>query len=114
MAAENTVELSSQSRADLHDFPITRKWPPAHLDRLQLYAFGTPNGVKIPIALEELGIDYEAHRVPLSDKNIKSPEFLSLSPNNKIPAIIDPDGPDGRPIGIFESAAILMYLGDKA
>ena len=111
MASENT---SSQSLLDLHDFPITQKWPPRHPDRLQLYAFGTPNGVKIPIALEELGIAYEAHRVPLSNENVKSPEFLSLSPNNKIPAIIDTDGPDGRPIGIFESAAILMYLGDKA
>ena len=111
MVPENT---SSQSIADLRDFSIPRKWPPVHSARLQLYAFGTPNGVKIPIALEELGIAYEAHRVPLSDENVKSTEFLSLSPNNKIPAIIDTEGPDGRPIGIFESAAILMYLGDKA
>lgn len=94
-------------------FPITGKWPPSHPDRLQLYSFGTPNGVKISIALEELGLPYEVHRIPLSDENVKSPEFLSLSPNNKIPAIIDPYGPEGEPIGIFESAVILEYLADK-
>ena len=96
------------------DFPITGKWPPTHPDRIQLYSFGTPNGVKISIALEELGLPYEVHRITLSDENVKSPEFLSLSPNNKIPAIIDPAGPDGEAIGLFESAAILEYLAAKA
>lgn len=97
----------------LEEFLITQKWPAAHPDRIQVYGFGTPNGVKIPIALEEMGLAYEPHRVPLSDEFVRSPEFLSLSPNNKIPAIIDPQGPRNRPIGLFESAAILMYLGNK-
>ncbi|MFV0361083.1 glutathione S-transferase family protein [Tropicimonas sp.] len=97
----------------LDDFPITRRWPAQHPDRIQLYSFPTPNGVKISIALEELGLPYEAHRVTLSDEDVKSPEFLSLNPNNKIPAIIDPDGPDGKPLGLFESGAILLYLADK-
>ncbi|MEM7171961.1 MAG: glutathione S-transferase N-terminal domain-containing protein [Pseudomonadota bacterium] len=96
------------------NFPITEKWPPSHPDRIQLYSFATPNGVKISIVLEELELPYEVHRVPLNDETVKSPAFLSLSPNNKIPALIDPDGPLGRPIGLFESAAILEYLADKA
>ncbi|THH36818.1 glutathione S-transferase [Aliishimia ponticola] len=97
----------------LSDFPITRKWPPANPDIIQLYAFPTPNGVKVSIMLEELGLPYEAHRVTLSDADVKSPEFLSLNPNNKIPALIDPHGPDGAPIGLFESGAILIYLAEK-
>jgi len=95
------------------DFPITRRWVPAHPDRLQLYSFPTPNGVKVSIALEETGLPYEAHRVTLADADVKSPEFLSLNPNNKIPAIIDPDGPDGEPLALFESGAILIYLAEK-
>ncbi|MCB1340598.1 MAG: glutathione S-transferase N-terminal domain-containing protein, partial [Pseudooceanicola sp.] len=98
----------------LDQFPITRKWPAINPGLIQLYSFPTPNGVKISIALEELGLPYEAHRVTLADADVKSPEFLSLNPNNKIPAIVDPDGPDGRPIGLFESGAILVYLADKA
>lgn len=98
--------------ADLSAFPITKKWPPQNPDVLQLYSFPTPNGVKASIMLEETGLPYEAHKVTLSDADVKSPEFLSLNPNNKIPAIIDPDGPEG-PIGLFESGAILIYLGDK-
>ncbi|RLJ41091.1 GST-like protein [Litoreibacter meonggei] len=97
----------------LKDFPITKRWPAENPDRLQLYSFPTPNGVKVSIALEELGIPYEAHLVTLSDADVKSPEFLSLNPNNKIPAIIDPNGPDGQPIGLFESGAILLYLANK-
>ncbi len=97
----------------LSDFPITQKWPAADPSVLQLYSFPTPNGVKVSIALEEMGIPYEAHKVTLSDADVKSPEFLSLNPNNKIPAIIDPNGPDG-PIGIFESGAILLYLAEKS
>lgn len=100
--------------ADLSAFPIAQKWPAKNPDILQLYSFPTPNGVKASIALEEMGIPYEAHKVTLSDADVKSPEFLSLNPNNKIPAIIDPNGPDGAPIGLFESGAILIYLADKS
>ncbi|MEM7521415.1 MAG: glutathione S-transferase N-terminal domain-containing protein [Pseudomonadota bacterium] len=100
--------------ADLSAFPITQKWVPQNPDLLQLFSFPTPNGVKASIALEEMGIPYEAHLVTLSDADVKSPEFLSLNPNNKIPAIIDPNGPDGAPVGLFESGAILIYLGEKS
>lgn len=103
----------AQTRDTLDQFPIAGRWPASDPGVLQLYSFPTPNGVKISIALEELGLSYEAHKVGLSDTDVKSPEFLSLNPNNKIPAIIDPDGPDGRPIGIFESGAILIYLAEK-
>ncbi|WP_299694152.1 glutathione binding-like protein [uncultured Tateyamaria sp.] len=99
--------------ADLSAFPITQKWVPQNPDVLQLFSFPTPNGVKASIALEEMGLPYEAHLVTLSDADVKSPEFLSLNPNNKIPAIIDLDGPDGAPIGLFESGAILIYLAEK-
>ena len=99
---------------DLSAFPITKRWPAQNPDVLQLYSFPTPNGVKVSIALEEMGIPYEAHKVSLSDVDVKSPEFLSLNPNNKIPAIVDPNGPDGAPIGLFESGAILIYLGEKS
>lgn len=99
--------------ADLSAFPITGRWPAKNPDVLQLYSFPTPNGVKVSIALEEVGLPYEAHTVTLSDSDVKSPEFLSLNPNNKIPAIVDPDGPGGAPIGLFESGAILIYLADK-
>jgi GST-like protein len=98
---------------DLSAFPITRRWPPAHPDRLQLYSLPTPNGVKVSIMLEEIGLAYEAHRVDFATDDQKTPEFLSLNPNGKIPAIIDPDGPDGAPLGLFESGAILLYLADK-
>lgn len=94
-------------------FPINTRWPADRPEAIQLYSFPTPNGVKVSIALEELGLDYEAHKVTLADEDVKSPEFLSLSPNNKIPALIDPDGPDGAPIGLFESGAILIYLAEK-
>ncbi|MFL4469785.1 glutathione S-transferase family protein [Tateyamaria armeniaca] len=100
--------------ADLSAFPITQKWTPQNPDVLQLFSFPTPNGVKASIALEEMQIPYEAHLVTLSDADVKSPEFLSLNPNNKIPAIIDPNGPDGTPIGLFESGAILIYLAEKS
>ncbi len=98
---------------DLAAFPISRRWPARHPDRIQLYSFPTPNGVKVSIALEELGLPYEAHRVDIGQQESRTPEFLSLNPNGKIPAIIDPDGPGGRPIGLFESGAILLYLADK-
>jgi GST-like protein len=95
-------------------FDITKKWPAADPSVLQLYSFPTPNGVKVSIALEEMEIPYEAHTVTLADADVKSPEFLSLNPNNKIPAIVDPNGPDGAPIGLFESGAILIYLAEKS
>jgi GST-like protein len=100
--------------SDLSQFPITGRWPPSDPGVIQLYAFPTPNGVKVSIALEELGLTYEAHRVTLADADVKSAEFLSLNPNNKIPAIIDPNGPDGTPIALWESGAILIYLAEKA
>ena len=97
---------------DLSAFPITQRWPAKNSSVIQLYSFPTPNGVKVSIALEEMGLAYEPHLVTLSDSDVKSPEFLSLNPNNKIPAIVDPNGPDG-PIGLFESGAILIYLAEK-
>jgi GST-like protein len=97
----------------LDDFPITKKWPASHPDRLQLYSLPTPNGVKISIALEETGLPYEVHLVDFNKNDQMSPEFLSLNPNNKIPAIIDPDGPGGKPLPLFESGAILVYLAAK-
>jgi GST-like protein len=97
----------------LTDFKITDKWPLVHADRLQLYSLATPNGVKVSIFLEEAGLPYEAHRVTLDQDGVLSPQFLSLNPNNKIPAIIDPDGPDGKPLALFESGAILLYLAEK-
>lgn len=99
---------------DLAEYPVSRRWPAENPDILQLYSFPTPNGVKVSILLEELGLPYEAHTVTLSDADVKSPEFLSLNPNNKIPAIIDPDGPDGQPLALFESGAILLYLAEKS
>jgi GSH-dependent disulfide-bond oxidoreductase len=99
--------------AALAAFPITRKWPAQHPDRIQLYSLPTPNGVKAGIMLEETGLPYEPHLVSFDSNDQLSPEFLSLNPNNKIPAIIDPNGPDGRPLGLFESGAILMYLAEK-
>jgi GST-like protein len=97
----------------LSDFPITAKWPPAHPERLQLYSLATPNGVKVSIMLEETGLPYEAHRITLDGDGVLSPAFLSLNPNNKIPAIIDPAGSDGKPLALFESGAILLYLAEK-
>lgn len=98
---------------DLSRFPITRKWPAQHPDRLQLYSLPTPNGVKVPIFLEETGLAYEPHLVSFTTNDQLSPEFLSLNPNNKIPAIIDPHGPGGQPLALFESGAILLYLAEK-
>jgi GST-like protein len=99
--------------ADLSAFPITRKWPAQHPDRIQLYSLPTPNGVKVSIMLEETGLAYEPHLVSFETNDQMSPEFLSLNPNNKIPAIIDPDGPGGKPLALFESGAILLYLAEK-
>ena len=98
---------------DLSTFPITKKWPAEHPDRLQLYSLPTPNGVKVSIALEETGLPYEPHLVRFDTNDQMSPEFRSLNPNNKIPAIIDPNGPGGQPLALFESGAILIYLAEK-
>ncbi|MCZ0735494.1 glutathione S-transferase N-terminal domain-containing protein [Phreatobacter sp. AB_2022a] len=98
---------------DLSVFPITRRWPASHPDRLQLYSLPTPNGVKVSIMLEEIGLPYEPHLIDIGKNETWGPEFLSLNPNGKIPAIIDPDGPGGKPIGLFESGAILLYLAEK-
>ncbi len=100
--------------ADLSAFPVTRQFPPQHPDRLQLYSLPTPNGVKVSIMLEELGLPYEVHLVDISKDETWTPEFLSLNPNGKIPAIIDPDGPGGKPLPLFESGAILVYLAEKS
>jgi GST-like protein len=99
--------------ADLSAFPINARWPAQHPDRIQLYSLPTPNGVKVSIALEELGLPYEPHLVDILKNESNTPPFLSLNPNGKIPAIIDPDGPGGKPLGLFESGAILLYLTDK-
>ncbi|ALK96862.1 glutathione S-transferase [Massilia sp. WF1] len=98
---------------DLSSFLVTRKWPARHPERLQLYSLPTPNGVKAAIMLEEIGLPYEVHRVAFDRNDQLSPAFLSLNPNNKIPAILDPDGPGGQPLPLWESGAILLYLAEK-
>ena len=98
---------------DLSRFPVTRKWPARHPDILQLYSLPTPNGVKVSIMLEELGLPYEPHLVSFDTQDQLTPEFLSLNPNNKIPAILDPHGPGDKPLALFESGAILIYLAEK-
>jgi GSH-dependent disulfide-bond oxidoreductase len=99
--------------SDLSTFPITKRWPARHPELLQLYSLPTPNGVKVSIMLEEIGLPYEVHLVDFGKDDQKTPEFLSLNPNGKIPAILDPDGPGGRPLPLFESGAILQYLAEK-
>jgi GST-like protein len=99
---------------DLSSFAITRKWPARHPDRIQLYSLPTPNGVKVSVMLEETGLPYEPHLVRFEANEQMSPEFLSLNPNNKIPAIIDPNGPGGKPLPLFESGTILIYLAEKS
>jgi len=98
--------------ADLSAFPITARWPAQHPDRIQLYGLPTPNGVKVSIMLEETGLPYEPHLVDIMKHESWTPEYLSLNPNGKIPAIIDPDGPGGKPLALFESGAILIYLAE--
>ena len=99
--------------SDLSAFPITARWPAQHPDRLQLYSLPTPNGVKVSIMLEEIGLPYEPHTINIGKNETFTPEFQSLNPNGKIPAIIDPNGPGGVPLGLFESGAILQYLAEK-
>jgi len=98
---------------DLSTYPIGQRWPTANPEVLQLYSFPTANGVKVSITLEELGLPYEVHLVVVNRGETRTPQFLTLNPNGKIPAIIDPDGPDGAPIALFESGAILLYLAEK-
>ena len=98
---------------DLSAFPITKRWPASNPDVIQLYSFPTPNGVKVSIMLEETGLAYEAHAINIGQNETWGPEFLSLNPNGKIPAIIDPNGPGGKPLGLFESGTILLYLAEK-
>lgn len=89
------------------------RWAPEHPDRIQLYSLATPNGQKIGVALEEMELAYEPHRISL-DGDQFDPEFVAINPNSKIPAIIDPAGPGGAPIAVMESGAILMYLAQKS
>jgi GSH-dependent disulfide-bond oxidoreductase len=113
----NTLSISrikEQIVADISHFPITRRWPVRNTSAIQLYSLTTPNGVKASIALEEMGLAYDAHLVDFATNDQLSAAFLSLNPNNKIPAIIDPDGPDGAPVALFESGAILIYLAEKS
>lgn len=98
---------------DLSAFPITKHWPAQHPDRLQLYSLNTPNGVKASIMLEEIGLPYEPHLIDIGANETWTPDYLSLNPNGKIPAIVDPDGPDGKPVALWESGAILLYLAEK-
>ena len=98
----------------LNQFPITQKWPALHPDRIQLYSLPTPNGVKVSIMLEEIKLPYEAHLVSFEKNDQMSAPFISLSANNKIPAILDPHGPGGKPLPLFESGAILVYLAAKS
>src|SRR6201986_2970592 len=98
---------------DLSGFPVAHKWPAQHPDRLQLYSLPTPNGIKVAVMLEETGLPYEPHAVRFDRNEQMSPEFLALNPNNKIPAIIDPNGPGGQPLALFESGAILVYIPGK-
>ena len=99
---------------DLATFPITRRWPATRPEVIQLYSLPTPNGIKVSVALEEMGLDYEPHLVDFGQNDQMTPEFLSLNPNNKIPAMIDPNGPGGQPLALFESGAILVYLAEKS
>ena len=98
----------------LAEYPITRRWPPRDLTAIQLYSLPTPNGQKVSIALEEMALPYDPHLIDFATNDQMSPEFLSLNPNNKIPAILDPMGPGGKPLALFESGAILIYLAEKS
>ncbi len=107
------IQQPTPAMTDLSAFPITQKWPAQHPERLQLYSLPTPNGVKVSIMLEEIGLPYEVHLIDFGKNDQMTPEFISLSPNNKIPAILDPNGPGGKPLALFESGAILIYLAEK-
>ena len=98
----------------MSETPKPTRWPAQHPDRLQLYSLATPNGKKVSIALEELGLPYEAHRIDIMAGDQFDPEFTAINPNAKIPALVDPHGPDGQPLALMESGAILLYLANKA
>lgn len=108
------MKLGPAPLATFASFPVSLRWPARHPERLQLYSLTTPNGVKVSIMLEAIGMPYEAHRVSFDGDQQKTPEFLSINPNGKIPAILDPDGPGGQPLALFESGAILLYLAEKS
>lgn len=93
---------------------MTKQWPAQHPDRIQLYSLATPNGQKVAVALEEMGLPYEAHRIDIMKGDQFTPEFMAINPNSKIPAIVDPNGPKGKPLAVFESGAILIYLAEKS
>ncbi len=93
--------------------PIFRRWPPREPELIQLYSMNTPNGIKVAQALEEMHLPYEPHTVNILEGDQHTPEFQWINPNGKIPALYDPDGPDGHPISLMESAAILLYLAEK-
>lgn len=95
------------------DHPVFAKWPAQYPDRLQLFSAPTPNGVKVGIMLEEIGLPYEPHRIDIMANESHDPAFLALNPNGKIPAIYDPDGPGGKPLALWESGAILIYLAER-
>ena len=114
LAAAATTKQNEWPRCPISPpFRSPKRWPAKHPDRLQLYSLPTPNGVKVSIMLEEIGLPYEVHLVDFNKDDQKTPEFLSLNPNGKIPAILDPDGPGGKPLPLFESGAILQYLAEK-
>src|SRR5271168_4717550 len=111
----STILFERQANiTDLSAFPITKKWPAQHPDRIQLYSLPTPNGVKVSVMLEETGLPYEPHLVRFDANEQRYPDFLSLNPYGKIPASLDPNGPGGKPLPLFEAGAILIYLADKA
>lgn len=99
--------------SDLSGFPILQRWPAERPDQIQLYSLPTPNGVKISIMLEETELPYEPHLIDIGKNETWVPEYLSLNPNGKIPAILDPNGPGDKPLALFESGAILVYLAEK-
>ena len=90
------------------------RWSPKHPERIQLYSLPTPNGQKVGIVLEELGLAYEAHRINIMEGDQFDEELVTVNPNSKIPAIIDPEGDDGEPLAVMESGAILLHLATKA
>ena len=97
----------------MSEISFPARWPATMPDELQLYSMATPNGQKVSVALEEMGLGYEPHLINIVEGDQHDPAFVTLSPNGKIPAIIDPNGPEGQRVALSESAAILIYLADK-
>jgi GST-like protein len=113
LTIDQALPMERLTMTSLADFPITKRWPAKDPGVLQLYSLPTPNGVKVSIMLEEIGLPYEPHTIDIMKNETWTPEFLSLNPNGKIPAILDPHGPEGTPLALFESGAILLYLAEK-